>query len=141
MEVLKEKDLKLLSRKRVSLMINHNSSTPSRKNLIQDVAKKFKVKPEAVIIKHIYPQFGQGKTKIIAHIYQDEKKKVVFEHKNLVKKHEIKAETKPEAATPSEEPSKESTTEETIQEEAPALENVEEKSSEDTEKQAEEKSE
>jgi len=89
LKVLKEKDMKLLSRKRVSLMLENQKSTPSRKILIPEVAKKFKVKGKDVIIKHIYPQFGNSNVKIIANIYEDEKKKGMFEHKNLLTKHVV----------------------------------------------------
>jgi len=99
MEILKEKHMKLLSRKRVSLLIDTTNSTPKRTDLIKDIAKKFNVKPELVVIKHIYPQFGRQKVKIIAHLYEDEKKMKKFEHENLLKKHKSSqsAKSAPEA--------------------------------------------
>ncbi len=98
MEVIKEKDMKLLSRKRVTLIRDNKGATPSRQQLISEVASQFKVKEELVIIKHVYSQFGENKTKLIVHIYNDKDKMKLFEHANLLKKHEKKAEPKKEAA-------------------------------------------
>jgi len=112
MEVLKEKDMKLLSRKRVVLMVDNNGATPSRSEMIKQVAKKYSTKPENVIIKHVYSQFGSTKTKIIVNIYSDSEKMKAFEHKNLIKKHEIKAEPKAEAAPVEAAPVEESNEEE-----------------------------
>jgi len=96
MEILKERDMDLLSRKRVSIMIENKGSTPSRSELINEIAKKFKVTPELVIIKHIYQQFGRNKTKLIVNIYTDKAKMERFEHANLLKKHAAKEQPKKE---------------------------------------------
>jgi small subunit ribosomal protein S24e len=95
LEIIKQKELPLLSRKRVSLWYKEPGSTPTRKDIINEISKMFKIKPELVIIKHIYSQFGDDKAKIIVHIYDDEKKMKFFEHKSLIKKHDFKE--KPEA--------------------------------------------
>ena len=90
MEILKERDMNLLSRKRISIMIENKGATPSRSELINEIAKKYKVNPGLVVIKHIYQQFGQSKTKLIVNIYNDKEKMERFEHANLLKKHEAK---------------------------------------------------
>lgn len=87
LEIIKEKELPMLSRKRVSLWISQKGPTPSRLELISSIAKKFNTKPEHVVIKHIYSQFGDTKSKIIAHLYADDKKRDLFEHKSLLDKH------------------------------------------------------
>jgi len=100
MEVIKEKDMKLLSRKRATVLIKGTAGTPGRKNLVKDLAKKFNTKEDNIIIKHMYPQFGSRDTKIIVHIYEDPAKMSKFEHGSLLKKHhdEVKkdADGKPE---------------------------------------------
>ncbi len=93
-EILKEKDMKLLSRKRITLMINNEGATPSRLDLLDAVAEKFKTKPELVVIKHIYSQYGKRKTKLIVNIYKDKKKMELFEHEDLLKKHRGESVTK-----------------------------------------------
>ena len=44
LEIIKSTDLPILSRKRVSLMLNSTGATPSRKDLIDMVSKKVKSK-------------------------------------------------------------------------------------------------
>jgi ribosomal protein S24E len=97
LHTLKEKEMNLLSRKRISLMIDTDGATPSRLDLLKAVSKKFGVHEDLVVIKHIYPQFGKKNAKLIVHIYQDKDKMALFEHKNLISKHkpkpkEVKAE-------------------------------------------------
>ena len=112
-EILKEKDMKLLSRKRYTLMIENKGATPSRHDLLKSLSEKFKVKQELIAIKHIYAQYGRSKTKLIVNIYKDIKKMELFEHENLLKKHrksdkpatekqQATSETKPPSEAPEE---------------------------------------
>ena len=87
MNILKERDMNLLSRKRVAIMLDNQEGTPSRLSLLKEVAKHFKTKEDLIVIKHVYPQFGKHQTKLIVHIYDDMNKMKMFEHKNLLKKH------------------------------------------------------
>ncbi|MBN2423348.1 hypothetical protein JXB41_09055 [Candidatus Woesearchaeota archaeon] len=118
LEIIKQKELPLVSRKRVSLWYNEKSATPSRKNLVKELAKMFKTKEDLIIIKHIYPQFGKNKTKIIAHLYADKSKMEFFEHKSLIKKHSYEDEKEKTGEQPLPEEKKE----ESIKEEKPATE-------------------
>ena len=71
---VKEIEMPLLTRKRISFELeNQGQATPSRNTIKEEIAKKYKTKPELVSIKHIYTRFGLQKAKIIAHIYKDEK--------------------------------------------------------------------
>ena len=83
----KEKEFSLLSRKRITFTIDNDGATPSRKELLKMVAKKLNAPEDLVIIKHIYPQFGSKKSKVIAHLYQERSKLEIFEHGNLIKRH------------------------------------------------------
>jgi len=91
LEVIKEKDFPLLSRKRVSLWFDEKGATPPRMELTKEIAKMFKKEEELVVIRHIYPQMGSFKAKVIAHIYDDKKKLDTFEHDSLIAKHKPKA--------------------------------------------------
>ena len=74
MRITSQKEMPLLARKRINFEIDHvEAATPSRESLKNKVAEQEKVKPELVSIRHIYPKFGQHTSKVIAHIYQDEK--------------------------------------------------------------------
>lgn len=87
MEILKEKEMKLMSRKRVMISLEGKGATPSRLEILKKVSDHYKVSPELVVIKHIYPQFGNTKTKVAVNIYTDKKKLDFFEHPSLIKRH------------------------------------------------------
>ena len=94
MEILKEKEIKLMSRKRVMVAFDGKGATPSRLEILKKVSDHFKVSPELVVVKHIYPQFGNTRTKVMVNIYTDKKKLDFFEHPNLIKRHKPKEEKK-----------------------------------------------
>jgi ribosomal protein S24E len=90
LHTIKEKDMGLLSRKRVSIMVDNDGATPSRLELLKLIAKKHNVPEEQIVIRHIYPQFGKKKTKVFAHLYNDKTKMAMFEHSDLINKHKPK---------------------------------------------------
>jgi ribosomal protein S24E len=85
LHTIKEKDMKLLSRKRVTLDVESSGATPPRVELIRAIAHKFNIKEDLVVIRHIYPQFGKTNAKVIVHLYDDPKKKEMFELGNRLK--------------------------------------------------------
>ncbi|MBD3312911.1 hypothetical protein GF345_00555 [Candidatus Woesearchaeota archaeon] len=148
LEIKKERETPLLSRKRITMMMDYKGATPSRLEFRDMVSKQLKAPEELVIIKHIYTRFGQNRAKIIANIYKDKKSMESIEQKYILEKHKAKkeegAEDKPEeaSAAPAEEAQKEKTDESNAEEkpaEAPAEEKKEEAPAEEEkgEKQAE----
>ncbi len=74
MKLQKEQEMPLLARKRQTFVIEHHKDkTPSRLELRAQVAKHNKTKEDLVNIRHVYQQYGEGKSKIIAHVYNDAK--------------------------------------------------------------------
>ncbi len=93
LEILKERDTPLLSRKRVTAMIDFEGSTPSRLKIQSTISKKLDVDKSLTIVKHIYTRYGAQKAKVIAHIYSNKEDLNKFERDYLLKKHvEKKAE-------------------------------------------------
>ena len=86
-EIKKERDTPLLSRKRVTLVAEYEGATPSRLSLRKDVAGKLKVQENLVILKHVYTRFGSQKAKIIAHVYNNEEDLKKIEDPSLLAKH------------------------------------------------------
>lgn len=86
-ELKNEKEVPLLSRKRLKLVADFDKATPSRDAVRKEVSKVAKTKEDLTIIKHIYPVFGKKQAKVIAHVYKniDDMKKIEEEH--LLKKH------------------------------------------------------
>lgn len=101
LDVIKEKDIPLLKRKRVTMMYNSSEkTTPKRSVVVKDVAKKLGASKDAVSIRHIYPQFGTSSSKIIVHVYKDKKTMEMFEDKQLLDKHVDKPKEEKEEAKP-----------------------------------------
>ena len=97
LELIKEKETPLLERKRVSLTYNsQDGKTPSRKQILKEVAKKVGGNADAIAIRHIYTKFGETAVKIIAHVYKDAKTMQKYENKVLLAK-QVEAPKKEEA--------------------------------------------
>lgn len=93
-EITKEKETPLLSRKRVTAFAHYEGSTPSRLKIMKEVAKALKADENLVILRHIYTRFGQHRAKLIIHTYSDEQTMLRLEGAELVAKHRPKAEKK-----------------------------------------------
>ncbi len=87
LDIIKEKETPLLSRKRVTAWVNYEGATPSRVEMVKEFAKKAKVAPEKIIIKHMYTRFGQQDLKLIVNIYNNPENLKRLEPENLVEKH------------------------------------------------------
>ncbi|HII72784.1 TPA: hypothetical protein HA265_08565 [Candidatus Woesearchaeota archaeon] len=95
--IKKERETPLLARKRYIFEIVKEGTTPSRKEIINMVSSKLKSDPKLTVIKHVYPRYGVQKTRVVAHIYNNETDMKRFEMEGLLKKH-VKEEKKEEAA-------------------------------------------
>jgi small subunit ribosomal protein S24e len=97
-EIIKETETPLLNRKRVTLSYSsQDGKTLSRKEAVNQVSKKLGVKEDVVAIRHIYTQFGNQSSKIIAHIYKDAKTMEKYEEEGILVKQGLK-EAKPKNA-------------------------------------------
>lgn len=101
MKRLYEKEMPLLSRKRIAFEIEHaGKSTPPREQIKKEVSKALNIKPELIAIRHIYSRFGANKIKVICHVYEDEKMLQFFDPlKKKEKKEAPKQEEKPVEVT------------------------------------------
>lgn len=94
-EIMKEKEVPLLERKRIVLRYSsQEGKTPARKTVAKEVAKMIKANENQVAIRHIYPQFGVTSSKIIAHVYKDFQTMEKYEDENTLVKQGLK-EAKP----------------------------------------------
>jgi len=84
MKKLYEKDMPLLSRKRIVYEIDHSKkSTPKKVDLEEQISKDLNVGKDLLKIKHIYSKFGESISKVIAHVYSDAKIKTHLEDKKI----------------------------------------------------------
>ncbi|MBW2972404.1 hypothetical protein KY359_05185 [Candidatus Woesearchaeota archaeon] len=97
LELKKEREMPLLSRKRYTFYMEFKGPTPTRMKIRDAVASKVKGKPELTVIKHVYNRYGIEKAKVIAHVYSSKEDLAKYEDKKLLDKHAEKKEEKPAA--------------------------------------------
>lgn len=98
MKIIYDKEMPLLDRRRVTLEVEHlTASTPKKDDLRKKVADFLKESEELVAIRHVYTRFGEGKSKIIAHVYKDKKDLEFFEKKKVNREKKEKKNAKKEA--------------------------------------------
>jgi ribosomal protein S24E len=85
MEILNEIYNSLLKRKELVAKENYESN-PGFEKTMSDIAKKFKVENETVVIRRINSSFGTGEFVIEAFIYESVKDKEKIEPKKKEKK-------------------------------------------------------
>jgi small subunit ribosomal protein S24e len=109
MNILKEKPLPLLKRKRVTAEIEHfKKPTPSKKEVVKTLADKLKVKEETISLLHAYSHYGVEKTKVIANVYESKEALEAVEKINKkVKKDKKKGEAPAEQPKAEEAPKEE----------------------------------
>ncbi|MEA3378501.1 MAG: hypothetical protein U9Q69_02565 [Nanoarchaeota archaeon] len=94
-KIIKQKDVPLFSRKRITALVTSTGqSTPNKKSLQLSLSKLLKTKPNLVAIRHIYQQYGSAKAKAIVHIYDKEEDLKYFESAKTIFKEEKKEEPK-----------------------------------------------
>jgi ribosomal protein S24E len=94
MKILKEKQLPLLKRTRVTAEVEHfKKATPSEQSVLEQLSKETKTPADAISILHLYSHYGIEKTKIIANIYKSKEDKETFEKINKKQKKTKEGET------------------------------------------------
>ncbi|MFA4887584.1 MAG: hypothetical protein WC595_05190 [Candidatus Nanoarchaeia archaeon] len=74
MKLDKEKDHPLLGRKRYTYMYEHaGQATPKKTAIKEELSKKLGVGQEKISIRNVLTQYGVNTSKVIVHIYEDEK--------------------------------------------------------------------
>lgn len=86
LEITKQKEVLLLSRKRISGTATFEKETPKRVDINNKIAAILGVSPELVVTRHIYNKFGERKAKVIAHVYSNIEDLKINEDQDLVNK-------------------------------------------------------
>ena len=105
LELTKERDLPLLSRKRYSFFTTLKGPTPTRAKIRDAIALNFKSDHELTVVRHIYNRYGVEKAKVIAHVYSKKEDMEKKEENIIIEKQKAKKEEKKEepAAAPASE--------------------------------------
>ena len=93
-ELKKERETPLLSRKRYVFDIKFEGATPSREIIRDAVAKKVNADRDLTIIKHVYNKYGMENAKVFAHVYDKKEDMMRIEESGTIKKH-VKKEDAP----------------------------------------------
>ena len=104
-EVIKEENNELLTRKQLQLKIQHEATTPARLEVRDKVAADFKIAPERVIIDNMQTAFGKKETTAYVKIYESAEAARQIEQEHILKRNT--APTPEPSAEPSAEPSPE----------------------------------
>ncbi|MEM3897115.1 MAG: 30S ribosomal protein S24e [Nitrososphaerota archaeon] len=93
-EVIEDRVNPLLSRREVEAIIIYESGTPKREEVREEVAKKYNVEKERVIIEKMESLFGARKARTHIHIYDSIEYAKKYERKHILKKHGLLEEVK-----------------------------------------------
>ena len=105
LKITKNHEEHLLSRHKIEADLEFEKGVPTRKEILEAIAKSISVEPDLVVVKNIAVIFGTHKAKVLAYSYKTkedrnrivEKKmlvKVGFNIPKLVKKVEVAAPAK-----------------------------------------------
>ena len=79
-EIQKQKDVPLLNRQRVSLLVMYDGgATPSIVQFTDIIASKLHVDKDLVAIRHVYQKYGSSQAKVIAHVYKTREERMRLE--------------------------------------------------------------
>jgi ribosomal protein S24E len=92
LEILKEQEVPLLNRKRISAMAEFEGKpTPSILAFKDSIATQAKTTPDLVAIRHVYQRYGASKAKVIAHVYKTRKELLSLEKVKTAEKKAMEA--------------------------------------------------
>ena len=97
MKIIKQTYNPLLGRNQVELEYEHfKQPSPKGVDVAKEAAALLKAGPELIKVKHIYPGYGNGNSKIIVYVYESTEKLNAIEviKKKAKKKEEPKQEKK-----------------------------------------------
>ena len=97
-EILNERENKLLARKEIDFRVDHSgATTPSRADICAKIVAQFDADSSAVVIRSLETNFGAGITEGTARIYSDSEQMNRIELGHIVKRHEVKKQEEGEA--------------------------------------------
>jgi small subunit ribosomal protein S24e len=88
----------LLNRTELKARIAFQGATPTKKQVVEAVAKAAGAKHDLVIVRKISTHFGSRSAEVLARVYNDKKSLETLEHKATLRKHGMLAAEKEEKA-------------------------------------------
>ncbi len=97
LEVLERRRNPLLHREEVLFRLRFDGSTPSRRQIREEVSRFLGVEEERVIVRKITQEYGMTEARALILVYDDPNKAKEIEPEHIIKRHEKKAEAQAEA--------------------------------------------
>jgi small subunit ribosomal protein S24e len=94
LEIIEDRKNPLLGRREIEAIIIYESGTPKRDEVREEVAKRYNVEKERVIIEKMESLFGTKKARAHIHIYDSAGYVKMYERKHILKKHGLLEEVK-----------------------------------------------
>ncbi len=94
LEIIEDRKNPLLSRREIEAIIIYELGTPKREEVREEIAKKYNVEKERVIIEKMESLFGARKARAHIHIYDSAEYAKMYERKHILKKHGLLVEVK-----------------------------------------------
>ena len=108
MKIISENKSELLKRSEVTAEVTHISKpTPPEAQIKKDLSSLLKKDENLISIKHIYTDYGQGNSKVIANVYETEQDLKRIESKKKTKKKETEKKAEKPTKQQKEQPPKE----------------------------------
>jgi ribosomal protein S24E len=82
-----KKEIPLMSRTEAIVEVKHTgAANPPYTVISKELANLLKADQKLIVVKHVYPKFGEGRSEVIAYVYKDEASMLKFEPKKKEKK-------------------------------------------------------
>lgn len=96
LEIIEQKENKLLERKEIRIKVAFNGATPKREELRKKIIELLKSDAEKTIVDSLRTQFGKKEAIVEARIYSSKEKAIEIEPEHIIEKNFKKQEEKNE---------------------------------------------
>ncbi len=94
-EILQNRENKLVERVEVEFRVHHpGKPTPSRREVLEELAKKLGSDPELVVIRRISTPHGRTYSSCLAHVYKSKERMLSVEPRYILERGKKKEEGK-----------------------------------------------
>ncbi len=91
LKIVEDKENKLIERREIQFIVEHlGNPTPSRLDIRAKLAAILDVNPETLFVIKTETEYGIGRTRGLAHIYETLERAMAIESKYIIERHQPK---------------------------------------------------
>ncbi len=94
LEIIGDRMNSLLNRREIEAVVIYESRTPTREEVREEVARKYNMEKERIIVEKMESLFGAKKARAHIHIYSSAEYAKKYERKHILRKHGLLEEVK-----------------------------------------------